>query len=155
MNWDAIGAIGEAIGAVAVVVTLVVLIVQLRQSTAEIRASSIRSLLDKSIDLFGQAMDTEIPAIVAKQRQGDALTEVELERFTLFVRRNLQMFEQVYLEHRNGRVDVDVMNAYNNRIRRHFSFAAWPVIWPTVALLYTESFRQHVNELANDSSAQG
>ena len=148
MNWDAIGAIGEVTGAVAVVVTLAVLIVQLRQSTAEVRANSIRTLLDKSIDLFGEAMDTDIPAIVAKQKQGEALSDTELERFTLFVRRNLQMFEQVYLEYCEGRVDAEMMRAYNNRIKRHFSFAVWPIIWPTVAHFYTESFQQHVNELS-------
>lgn len=58
MNWDAIGAIGEIIGAAAVVVTLLVRVFQLRQNTREVRANTVRSLQEKSIDLFAQGMLT-------------------------------------------------------------------------------------------------
>ena len=66
MNWDAIGAIGEIIGAVAVLVTLLVLVFQLRQNTKEMRANTVRSLQEKSIDAFGQGiLSTELPGIIA------------------------------------------------------------------------------------------
>ena len=40
MNWQAIGAIGEATGAVAVIATLIYLAIQIRQNTAQQRTSA-------------------------------------------------------------------------------------------------------------------
>ncbi len=150
MNWDAIGAIGEIIGAVAVVVTLIVLVVQIKQNTSELRASTASSLLDRSIDLFGETMRSEIPEILAKQRRGEPLCDAEAERFKLFIRRNLQLFEQVYLQYREHRVSDEIMSAYDQRIRTHFEFDTWDSIWPQLRPLMTESFQNYVERLSND-----
>ena len=151
MNWDAIGAVGEIIGATAVVVTLLVLVIQIRQNTSEVRANTASSILDKSIDLFGESLRSEVPEILSKVRSGESLSEAEKERFRLFIRRNLQLFEQVYLQYREGRVSEEIMCAYNQRIRTHFEYEDWEHHWRQLNPLMTESFRRYVEELANDA----
>ena len=99
MNWDAIGAIGEVLGAVVVLVTLVILVVQLRQNTNEVRASTIQSLHEKSIEVFGESMRSEIPVILAKNQSDEELTSEERQRYVMFLRRNLQLFELVLMHY--------------------------------------------------------
>ena len=148
MNWEAIGAIGEIIGAAAVVVTLLVLVMQLRQNTSEMRANTVRSLQEKSIDLFGEGMlSTELPGIVAKNKKDETLTDEEFERYLMFVRRNVQLFEQVFIQHSEGRITDEVMAAYNRRIRAHFENKHWDEIWTFIKPLMTESFQRHVEAL--------
>ena len=151
MNWDAIGAIGEIIGAVAVVVTLLVLIVQLRQNTNEMKASTVQSLLDTSTALFSDTMSSPVPDIMAKQNAGDALTSAEEIRLQLFVRRNFQLFEQVYIQFCQDRISREIMDAYNARIGRHFGNDLWESQWEYIAPFLTASFRSYVEGLQNDA----
>jgi hypothetical protein len=147
MDWDAIGAIGEVSGALAVVVTLVVLIVQLRQNTSEVRASTIQSLHEKSIQVFGESMISDIPVLLAKTQSGEELTSAERQRYIMFLRRNLQLFELVLMQYRQGRLSQEVMDAYNQRMRSHFDFAHWDELWPAIKPTMTVTFQQHMDDL--------
>jgi hypothetical protein len=140
---------GEIVGAVAVVVTLFVLVFQLRQNTAEVRASTVQSLQDKSIDLFAEGMLSELPEILAKNNKDEPLTDAEYERYCLFIRRNLQFFEQVFIQNSQGRIGGEVMAAYNRRMAAHFSFRFWPEIWTELKPLMTESFQTHMESLGD------
>ena len=147
MNWDAIGAIGEVLGAVVVLVTLVILVVQLRQNTNEVRASTIQSLHEKSIEVFGESMRSEIPVILAKNQSDEELTSEERQRYVMFLRRNLQLFELVLMHYQQGRLGQEVMDAYNHRMRSHFNFSYWDELWPTIKPTMTKSFQTHMKEL--------
>ena len=151
MNWDAIGAIGEIIGAVAVVVTLLVLIVQLRQNTSEVRASTIQSLLDTSTALFSDTMSSPMPDIMAKQNEGETLTPAEEIRLQLFVRRNFQLFEQVYIQYCQDRISQEIMDAYEARIGRHFDNELWATHWAYIAPYLTKRFRAYIEGLQNEA----
>ncbi len=48
MNWEAMGAVGEAVGAAAVIASLVYLAVQIRQNTRSIRRASGRQTGEKN-----------------------------------------------------------------------------------------------------------
>jgi len=147
MNWDAIGAVGEVFGALAVVVTLLILILQLRQNTKEVRASTIQSLHEKSIEVFGESMNSEIPVLLAKAQSGEELTLAERQRYIMFLRRNLQLFELVLMQYRQGRLSEEVMDAYNQRMRSHLDFVYWEEIWPTVKPMMTLTFQQHMDNI--------
>jgi hypothetical protein len=56
MNWDAIGAVGEAIGAAGVIASLVYLAIQIRAST---RASAVQAKL-QATRLLSEVMDSLI-----------------------------------------------------------------------------------------------
>jgi len=149
MNWEAIGAIGEVAGAAAVVVTLVVLIVQLKQNTSEVRASTIQSLHEKSIEVFGETMLSEIPYVLAKNKAAEPLTPAEREKYIMFLRRNLQLFELVLMQHMQGRLSQEVMEAYNLRMQAHLSFSYWDEIWPDLKPMMTKSFQEHMDKLSD------
>ena len=131
----------------AVVVTLVVLIVQLKQNTSEVRASTIQSLHEKSIDVFGETMLSGIPDILAKNKVAEPLTPAERETYIMFLRRNLQIFELVLMQHKQGRLSQEVMEAYNLRMQAHLSFSYWDEIWPELNPMMTKSFQEHMNKL--------
>jgi len=147
MNWDAIGAIGEVAGALAVVITLVVLIVQLRQNTTEVRASTIQSLHELSIQVFGESMISDVPVLLAKAQSGEEFTAAERQRYIMFLRRNLQLFELVFMQYGQGRLSQEVMDAYNKRMRSHLDFAHWDELWPAIKPLMTVAFQQHIDGL--------
>lgn len=44
MNWEAIGAVGEALGSIAVLVTLIYLAIQIRQNTAQQKREELISI---------------------------------------------------------------------------------------------------------------
>jgi len=147
MNWEAAGAIGEIFGAATVAITLIVLIIQLRQNTTEVRAATEQSLHEKSIELFGESMMSDLPGILAKNRQNKPLTDEERERYILFIRRNLQLFELVFQQHQQGRLSDEIMNAYNVRMKSHLEFRDWEDIWSLIKPLMTLSFQTHMEAL--------
>lgn len=78
MNWQAIGAAGEAVGAIAVVVTLVYLARQVRQARHEQRVAAIRANRDERREYFEAIRDSPyLPAIWCKVAAGEALTAEE------------------------------------------------------------------------------
>jgi hypothetical protein len=55
MDWDAVGAVGEAVGAVGVIITLLYLASTVRQNTRTEKASSRQTILD---NFYGNAWET-------------------------------------------------------------------------------------------------
>ena len=83
MNWEAIGAVGEAVGAIAVVVTLAYLAMQIRQNTGATRAASHHAVIEAlNQGNLAQARDAELAQIwVSGLKDRGVLTEVERQRF--------------------------------------------------------------------------
>ena len=150
-GWDAIGALGEIAGATAVFVTLIVLIAQLRQNTREVRAASIQSLLQSSTELFSHTINSPIPDIISKRESGEPLSPGEQYRFNMFFRRNLQLFEQVYFQHSQGRLSDEVMHAYRERLLNHVRMPAWEEQWPVIRPFTTRSFQKYVEDVMHDA----
>ena len=68
----------------------------------------------------------------------------------MFFRRNLQLFEQVLVQHAEGRISEEVMAAYNRRMIAHFQFKHAEEIWGFLKPLMTDSFQRHVDMLRNN-----
>ena len=62
-------------------------------------------------------------------KSGGDLSEEDKGVLRMFALRNLQLFEQVYLQHQEGRISEEIMDAYKNRIQHQFSFPAWHENW--------------------------
>ena len=105
MNWDAIGAIGEIVGALAVLVTLLVLVFQLRQNTKEMRANSVRSLQEKSIDpslatLYADLIREQVHIVAPGQNDVEKLdpprmrqgNEMYLRQFDFFFAQSISSY---------------------------------------------------------------
>lgn len=80
---ELLGNYGEFVGAIAIVITLVYLAVQLRQNTLMMRASIRQARSDSSVQLYSLGATSAIAEIRAKERRGEALTDVEEARAVL------------------------------------------------------------------------
>jgi hypothetical protein len=57
MNWEAIGAVGEAIGAFGVILTLGYLALQIRQNTRSLKSASYQSAISSMSEVAGVMED--------------------------------------------------------------------------------------------------
>lgn len=147
MNFELLGNIGDFVSGVAVVVSVIYLALQIRHNTREVVSASTQALLGKSVDIFTHATSSPMPIVLSKLAAGEELNPEEQERFSVFIRRNMQLFELVYLQYREGRVSEEVMSAYEARIRTHLDNPRWNKEWEKVAPLSTASFLNYVQSL--------
>jgi hypothetical protein len=91
MNWEAIGAIGEAVGAVAVVASLVYLAVQIRQNTKSVQAATFQSIAEGLADASYRLIDP--PPVTQKA-----------DWFLLFVG-TLRRYENLHFQIRRGTLE--------------------------------------------------
>ena len=156
MHWDAIGAIGEILGAVGVFGTLLYLAIQIRTNSREVRDSTVLTVLDRSVANYSDALIAGIHPLVAKNVKGEKLTDDEEAIVRNFLMRNLQHAELVYLQHRAGRIEQEVMDAYNNKIRGYMTGLrrlSKPVgRWSDPLAGFTEGFKDHVRDNVMDEA---
>jgi hypothetical protein len=83
MNWDAIGAIGEAISAVVVLVTLVYLVIQVRAYKQQAFLTSLQTIYDSLNNFPALIAESEsLASIISRGRENyRSLNPVELLRF--------------------------------------------------------------------------
>ena len=124
MDLEALGNIGDFVGGLAVLATLVYLAFQIRQNTLEVRNAAVQRILEQSTSIFSSELS--LKALDIPRDSPEELSEQDKKTLLLFMRRNFQLFEQVYLQSLVGRIDQDVMSAYESRIRFHFDM---PFVW--------------------------
>ena len=152
-DLDKLGNLGDFIGGLAVLVTLVYLALQIRQNTKEVQNATIQRILEQSTAIFGNEYSSGLPTekILLRVKSGGDLSEEDKGVLRMFALRNLQLFEQVYLQHQEGRISEEIMDAYNNRIQNQFSFPAWHENWELIRPYYTSRFSQYVDKLATEA----
>jgi len=104
MNWDAIGAIGDAIGAAGVIVTLLYLAAQIKQSGENARTQSYHLAVDQ---LISGVLQKEFWHLLMKSEREELSPE---EYGELFPPLNCFVFslEILYYLWRKGRVDEEM-----------------------------------------------
>lgn len=147
MNFEMLGNLGDFIGGIAVVVTLIYLSHQIRQNTKEVRNNSIRALLDRSAMLFDENINSSLGEIFEKLELNIQLTPAEAWRLDMFIRRNFQLYELVYLKHRDNRISQQVMDAYERRMIVSMEREYFQPIWDKVSQFYTDDFVKYVEQL--------
>ena len=145
--FEILGNFGDFIGGIAVVITLLYLSYQIRQNTKEVRNSSIQSLLERSTSLFSENMDSPIAAICAKMDRGEELDHEEQWRLMMFIRRNFQLYELVFIQHQGCRISDQVMQAYERRILASMDRPFWRDMWQDMKQFYTDDFVDYINTL--------
>ncbi len=109
MNWEAIGAIGEAVGAAAVVASLLYLAVQLRGST---RASTVQAKLE-STRLMTDFLDSliqspELNDLFLRGREDiESLSSEEYYRYSNMSLKAFSYFSAGYFQFRNRTLAED------------------------------------------------
>ena len=141
---EALGNFGDFIGGIAVVITLMYLSYQIRQNTKQIRNNAIQSMLDRSTVLFSENMDSPIAQVCAKLDLGEELNPEEYWRLVMFVRRNFQLYELVFIQHQDCRISDQIMKAYERRIIASMARPFWPKMWEGMKQFYTDDFVEYI-----------
>ena len=148
MNWDALGAIGELVGATAVVLTLGYLAVQIRQSSKSSRQQSYNDLVSRRSDIYNKMVESDdLTAIAIAGMRGDAMNEIDAQRFTSLMLNNMSHFQDVFIQRKNGLVEEDVWLAERQFLAAAISlpgFAAW---WQAATQYYLPEFISEVAQL--------
>jgi len=153
MDWQMIGALGEAVGAAAVVVSLLYVARQVRSATTEAqvhRRHSVSVELNRFLDLL--AMDGELSGIYARGVQGDlkTLRIEERVRFIAAMQRLLSTLEDGFHMRRAGIwPDWSAQDVYGTIAY----FAAYPgvrEVWSERKGTFSPAFREHMDTLVSE-----
>ncbi len=111
MNWDAIGAVGEAVGAIGVVATLGYLAMQIRQNTGATRAASHHAVIEAlNQGNLAQAQDAELAQIwVSGLKDRGVLTEAERQRFDSLCLTYFHVFDSLWYSAKVGTAERDLL----------------------------------------------
>jgi len=151
MTIDDLGNIGDFLGGIAVLISVIYLALQIRQNTREVKHASTQDLLGKSVDVFTHALGTSLPALLAKLEKTDDLSNEERQYFSMWLRRNMQLFELVYLQYREGRVTQEIMDAYERRIIDHMARPQWDAEWVKITHTFTKSYSDYITRLTTQA----
>ena len=133
MDLTQLANLGEFIGGVAVLVTLIYLAVQVRSSAREQRASSMREAT-RELGLVVQRLgDSEEKAEIWLRgvREFAVMSPSERFRFNVVAVWLFRLFEQIYYQNREGRIDLEFWTGFGHQIR---DIAAYPGVqawWET------------------------
>jgi len=116
MDWNAIGAIGEAVSAVAVLITLVYLSVQLRQNTRALRSSAWQAIQD-SEQRFDASLVADTAAIDVWTRGANNGLEsfddpAERWRFYLIGKQLVDLFQTHHYQHQVGMIEDELWQTW-------------------------------------------
>jgi hypothetical protein len=148
MNWEAIGAVGEAVGAIGVIATLVYLAAQIRQNSNVVRSATRQAVSTAQMDIGMQlATNPELRAAVARWLSNDApptSPDAQL-RDEMFLRANLRMFENQYHQNMDGTFEDSMWTGYLENMRRIFTSPAFRDFWEANRVLYSTDFSAFVD----------
>lgn len=107
MNWEAIGAIGEAVGAAGVIATLVYLSLQIRQNTNTVRGATFQQLTAASAALLEQlSRDPEMTRIFLSGADDlRSLSEEDRARFNFMAIGFYRNFENLHHQSRKALIE--------------------------------------------------
>ncbi len=145
MNLSGLGDLGDFVGGLGVLATLIYLAIQIRQNTSEVRNSAVQRLLEQSTNIFSSELSLKANSI--RHLPPQELTTADKDILQLFMRRNFQLFEQVYLQFVAGRIDEEIMDAYESRISGHFEMPFSKECWSRMRNTFTRRFVSYVDEL--------
>ncbi len=112
MDIMELGALGELIGAAAVVVTLGYLAVQIRQSSKSSRQQGYHDLVTRRSDIYNKMVESDgFTAIAIAGFRGDAMNEIDAQRFTAWMLNYVSHIQDVHLQRKNGIVEEGVWRA--------------------------------------------
>jgi hypothetical protein len=150
VDWDAIGAVAEVLGAIGVLVTLLYLAIQIRANSREVRDNTVQSVLGKSVDLI--ARDVANPDFF-KFVSGtlEHPSDSQKDQIFAWLMRTFQLFELVYLQSQKGRIDDEIMQAYQRRIANLLNRPTTQEWWPQSQFAFTDSFQEFIEGLRDPS----
>ena len=146
MNWDAIGAVGDAVGGIGVLITLIYLAVQTRQNTRAVRAATYSQVVDSfsavSLALFQDPIAADL---VRRAREDPAsFSDEELSRYGMFLLSYLRRAENMHFQSEEGTLDTGTWLGIRDSIFLLIGTEPAARWWSERGRLFNPSFRQFV-----------
>ncbi len=152
MNWEAIGAVGEALGALGVITTLGYLAVQIRQNTKSVRRTAHIS----TTDAFNQlsTLIVQDPEVARISQIGTLdpgkLNEDEQYRFQRLMGMLISNFENLFFQHQDGLLETERWESHEETLQGLVSSPGFSIAyWQHVELRHrlSKTFRTYVEGL--------
>ena len=149
MDWEAVGAIGEAVGAVGVIATLGYLAIQIRQNTKALRTDSYRGWSEQINRL--NILSVEVPGFadinMRAFTQPESLSDEEWSKISTVWLSIMHLFETLYIGAMEGTVDPELWKAEEQSLHHFIAQPAVSKWWDLNPYGFTLGFRQHVDTL--------
>ncbi len=128
INWQAVSAIAEAVAALGVIFSLVYVGVQVRQATLETRVGVLRAVVNELGRVHDSLAQHEDLADLTVRGMADyaSLTVTERARLSSHLAHMFKLFEQLFVLHRSGAMDLSDWRGYERAIA---DIAAYPGVW--------------------------
>jgi hypothetical protein len=148
MNWDAIGAVGEAVGAAGVIISLLYLAVQIRGDARAKRAATIHEQSVAFRDVLLSIADNPSLADLFLRGLNDfsSLTGDELPRFSALFSHGCRTWEDQFFQWSEGHFDLRVWHGIDASIADLFSMPGLQAWWKTRSHWYSEQFRDYIEK---------
>jgi hypothetical protein len=148
MNWEAIGAIGDAVGGFGVLATLLYLAVQTRQNTRAVRAATYSQVADSFADVsLALFQDPDASRLIRRAREEPgSLTPEEVERYELFLLSYMRRAENMYFQSEEGTLDADTWLGIRESIFIVLGTEPSDRWWRDRGRMYNTDFRRFVDE---------
>jgi len=147
MDIQDLGAIGELVSSIAVVATLAYLAIQIRDQNRETRVQTIQDLMQSWNEMLGSYID--IPDVTDIFKRGSKsyinLDPKDQPRFAAIMGRMHRIFEGIYLQKIEGRINDDLWNGIENSIHEIFSQPGCHEWWNTRSHWYSTKYVAFMN----------
>jgi len=148
MDWNAIGAIGEAAGAMGVIITLVFLTSQIRQANKGHRSAAYQAYLERRSDWQKTIADPDVNAtFIAGAFDPTSATEAQLQGMHQTMHLSMTFFEGAYRLWCEGLLsdaDWKSCSVMLSEFRATKGFQLW---WPAVNDFFDPSYVEVVEKL--------
>jgi hypothetical protein len=143
MNWDAIGAVGEAVGAAGVIISLLYLAVQIKGDARAKRAATIHEQSEGFREVLLSIVDNPSVADLYLRGLNDfgSLTDAERPRFSSLLVLACRVWEDQFFQWAEGHYDQEVWGGIDASIADVCSMPGVQAWWKTRSHWYSDQFR--------------
>ena len=157
MNWEAIGAVGEALGAAGVILSLLYLAVQIRGDARAKRTEVVHQQSEAFRSfLHILATNREIADIYHRGLADfKSLKDEELVRFSTLLGYLFRVYEENFYQWREGVLDAHIWHGLKSPIHDILAYPGAQDWWATRSHWFSLDFRQFVQEQLTTSNVPG
>jgi len=152
MNWEALGAVGEAVGGTGVVLTLLYLAIQVRQHTAEMRSQASESVAGNLREwLRPMIEDPELSRIFRTGAEGwERFPPDDKARFFHMTFVWLKTIEAAHYQFTRGRLDPEVWRGWEAVVTSYLRGPGIRAYWAQRRYGFSLAFRAYVDSVPLD-----
>ena len=152
MDWDAIGAIGEAIGGVAVIASLIYLAIQVRVNSDQVERNTKAqvALTEFSSDERAQQNalailnNPTLAELVHRGNLGQELPELDAMRYREWVRSLMGSHQTFFMAYSAGLESEAMWNYWKRTFSQLLSTPGFAAAWKQLEPLFDEEFRAYI-----------